>query len=169
MNKRQKQLAFTLIELLIYMGILSILLFILTDIFVATLNVKSESESQAAVQQNGRYILAKLMYDINQADSISTDSISLPGNNSDRLKININGSERLYEVLPTNKRLYLTVAGTDSYELNSPETEISGLNFINIGNNPGKSTIQISFTLTSTMIKNTVHEVESFQTTVGLR
>ena len=59
--------------------------------------------------------------------------------------------------------------------LNSVDTQISDIKFTNLGNkltnlgNPGKSTIQVSFTLTSKMIKNTGPEVESFKTTVGLR
>lgn len=164
LKKKFNHLGFTIIELLVYMGILSILLFILTDIFVATLNVKSESESQAAVQQDGRYILAKLMYDINQASSVSSPSYSTY---SDSLTIVINNSVKTYNSLAD--KLYITEDLTESNLLNSIDTQISDLKFTNLGNNPGKSTIQISFTLTSKMIKNTGPEVESFQTTVGLR
>jgi len=162
--KKNSSQGFTIIELLVYMGILSILLFILTDIFVATLNVKSESESQAAVHQDGRYILAKLMYDINQASSVSSPSYSTY---SDSLTIVINNSVKTYNSL--GDKLYITEDLTESNLLNSIDTQISDLKFTNLGNNPGKSTIQISFTLTSKMIKNTGPEVESFQTTIGLR
>jgi len=169
LKKKFNHLGFTLIELIVFMGILSILLFILTDIFVATLNVKSESESQAAVQQDGRYILAKLMYDINQASDVLNPSY---GSESTILTIKINDSEKTYSTMSAN--LYITDT-ENSDVLNSVDTQISDIKFTNLGNkltnlgNPGKSTIQVSFTLTSKMIKNTGPEVESFKTTVGLR
>src|SRR3989344_9090196 len=61
----------TLIELLLYMGLLALFLLVLTDIFVAITSVRTETETTSAVEQDGRFIISRLAYDVSRADSIS--------------------------------------------------------------------------------------------------
>lgn len=162
MKKKYKK-GFTLVELLIFMGLLSIILFVLTDMLASSLEAGSQVYTFSHVQQDGRYILAKLIYDINQASAINTPA---RGSQSNVLQIVINGNTQTYLINSANLRL--TNNGGD-YLLNSYDTEISNLNFNHIGNVGGKGTIQISFTVTSKTITNVGKEIKSFQTTVGLR
>src|SRR3990167_8822134 len=62
---------FTLIEIIIYMALLSIFLLTLTDIFVSILDVQLESDATSAVEQDGRFLLSRLAYDINRANAIT--------------------------------------------------------------------------------------------------
>lgn len=158
--------AFTLVELLIFMGIFSILIFILTDIFVASLNTRLESESTTGVDQDGRYILARLMYDIRRSQAVAQPTS--PGNQTLTLQLTINGDTHTYTLNSGNFELTNNL-GTE--RLNSMYTRISGLTFTRLGNlNPNADhTIQIAFTVTSITVINNQPEVKNFQTTVGLR
>lgn len=164
-----KKKSFTIIELLIFMGILSIILYVLTDIFVSSLKVKTQSESQASLQQDSRYILAKLMYDINRATAINNPSL---GQESDTLEIIINSNIYTYTI--NNGNLLLT-NDLGSNILNGYNTQLSNLRFLHLGTQPTdekpfpKDNVLINFSLESKALINSRQETLSFQTTVGLR
>ena len=158
----------TIVELVIYLGILTILLTIFTTIFTSVIDVQIESEATSSVEQDRRFILSRLIYDITRAGSINTPySLVVPNNQSNNLQITINGIPNSY-TLDGNGNLILTNnLGADM--LNSYDTSISGLSFARIGNAGGKNTLQITFTLSSRTQRSGGSEVRNFQTTVGIR
>lgn len=163
-GKKQAQQGFTLIELIIYMGIVSIFMVVLTDILFAVLNVRLSSESTSQVAQDGRYIYTRLIYDINHASSVSIP-LNL-GDSSSTLSASIGGI--LYSYTLSNGNLILSAPGS-SDQLNSVDTTVSDLSFKRIGNPAGKSTFQIAFTVNSKIITKGKTDQEVFQTTAGLR
>src|SRR4030043_150732 len=70
--KLKFQKGFTLVEILLYMGLLAILLVVLTEILVSILAVKTESEATSSVEQDSRFILSRMAYDISCATEINT-------------------------------------------------------------------------------------------------
>ncbi len=160
--KRKKGLS--IVELIIYMGLLSILLVVLTDVFVSIIDVRKESEAVSAVEQDGNYILARLFYDVSRASSISTPA-SL-GASTSSLLITIGGVNYTYSLNGSNLQL-VNNNGTDV--LNSINTTVSSPTFLRIGNSGGKNTIQISFTVSSVTQRNHGPETKTYQTSVGLR
>src|SRR5258707_6844496 len=72
MTKKQKKNGYTLIEILLYLALLTIFLYSLTNLFIGSLDVKLETEANSAVAEDGRYLLTKLRYDITEASSITT-------------------------------------------------------------------------------------------------
>lgn len=165
------QRGFTLVELILYMALLSVFLVVLTDIFVAVLNIKVESEATSAVDQDGRFILSRLNYDIKRM-AIS-DTVSLPASfgppASQSLSFTIGGVNYTYDTSGGNLRL--TVGVSPSENLNSSETTVSGFGVQKLGNaGPGKKeTLKIDFTVTSVTTRKVGNEVRSFQTTVSRR
>lgn len=159
---------FTLVELLIYMALLAIFLITLTGIFVNILEVQLESDATSAVDQDGRFILARLNYDINRATSVSTpSSFGSPGINN--LSILISGDTYSYATSGENMQL-TNILGTNN--LNSSETTVTNLNFQRIANTsiPGtRDTIKIQFTINSKTQRAQGAETKTFTTTVGLR
>lgn len=155
---------FTLVELTIYMALFSMLLLVLTDLFVASLNVGANAEANSAVQQEGIYILSKINYDIRRASSINTPSTN--GSSGSTLELTINGNTVTYEINQNNLEL-TNQYGTN--QLNSPQVEISNINFLRLGNNPGKTSIQYEFTVESTTKDNAGSEIQTFESTQGLR
>lgn len=155
---------FSLIEILIYIGLLSIFLFILTDLFVASLDIRLETEATSPVEQDGRYIISKLRYDIMQADSILVpSSVGLSGNT---LQISDSGITYIYSV--DNGDL-LVSDGINQVQLNTDGTTVTSINFTRIGNPGGKNTITTAFTIESTTQRHSGAEVRSFNTTFGIR
>ncbi|OGD85669.1 hypothetical protein A2164_03085 [Candidatus Curtissbacteria bacterium RBG_13_35_7] len=155
---------FTLVELIIYMGLLGIFLIILTDIFVSMLNVKGKTEAVSYVEQDGRFILSRFGYDIPQASSITIPQNL--GESGNSLVMVVNGSTYTYSLVSNNLQLN---NGSTTENLNSSETEITAITFQKIGNSGGKNTVKIQFTIESITQTTTGAETKTFTTTIGRR
>lgn len=155
--------AFTLIELIIFMGIFSVLIFIFTDIFVSALKTKTLEEATASVNQDANFILMKLQYDINNASSVTQPELN---NTSESLYITIDGVGVLYRM---NAGRLERVVGTEAVSLNGYNTTLTSLYFKNMGTPEGKSTVKIALTLESKGVVNNRSEVINLETTAGLR
>lgn len=159
------QIGFTLVELLIYMGIFMVLFTTITFIFTTVIDAKIESESYSGIQQDGRFIIARLVYDIHRASSIMTPAFQQQGNS---LQLVINGEIYTYS-LDGDSNLTVTYGG-NTYKLNSFDTSISNLSFEQIGNFVnGKNTVRISFTVASRVMRKGAFEEKQFTTTIGIR
>src|SRR5260221_6706185 len=66
---------FTMVELLLYMGIFSILLVVLIQLFTSILSLHLEPQATSSVDQDGAAILSRLSYDIHKSASISSPTI----------------------------------------------------------------------------------------------
>lgn len=155
---------FTLVELIIYMGLLTMLILIFTQIFTSILDNQLSSESNSQVAEDGRYIYSRFIYDVNRAQSIVTPANL--GDSSNTLSLIINN--QAYNYASSSGNLLLTDP-TGSYALNGFGTKISNLQFTKIGNVNGKPTVRINFTIVSNISLHGVSETKSFQTTAGLR
>lgn len=160
---RRGKRGLTLVEVLVVMGLLGGFLVVLTTVFTTTLKVQTESDSTASVAQDGRFLLARLSYDILRADTITTPA-SL-GASSSSLVLTISGTTYTYAV--ASGVLQLTTTETNA--LNSSETTVSGFTLQRIGNSGGKETIRLSFTLTSKTRSNSGFETKTYTSTVGRR
>lgn len=151
---------FTVMELVLYMGLLLILLTILSQLFTASIETHVESQQFSYVQQDGRYIMNRLTYDIQQASSVTTPS-ALGGSGS-TLAIVIGGITYTYSLTSGN----LLVNGT---RLNGFDTTISNLTFQKLGNSGGKPTVKFSYTVTGLTPLNGQNEVKNYTSTAGLK
>lgn len=159
--------AFTLIELLIYMGLFSIFLLVLTELFVSVLEVQTATEALSSVEMDGRFVNNRLFYDLARGKTITAPSIL--GSPSTTLTFtDIDDQTITYSLSGDN--LQETIAGTN-YQLNQFDVTVSDLSFTRLGNGLGKEdTIKVSYTLTSNAIRQgTGAEVRAFTTTFGLR
>jgi type II secretory pathway pseudopilin PulG len=161
---KQSRRGFTIVELIIYMGILSLFLLVMTDTFSSIVDVRRDSEAVTVVEQDGNYLLAKLFYDISHASSIISPA-SL-GSSSSALQLVINGVTNTYSISGGNLQV---VNNNGTNVLNSVNSSISNLSFLRVGNTDGKNTIQLSFTVTSNITRASGPEVQTYQTSVGLR
>jgi prepilin-type N-terminal cleavage/methylation domain-containing protein len=159
---------FTLIELLIYMGIFSILLMVLTQIFISSLNVQLESEAVSSVEQDSRFIIARMSYDIERASQVN-----LPANLGDiqtglgaKLEFIVGGATYTYKL--SGADLQLDISGVPN-KLNSFDTNISNLTFERLGNTGGTNSIKVGFTVTSKAVRSSGPEIKNVQTVLGLR
>ena len=152
---RRKERGFTLVEVIITMGLLSIFLVVLATIFTASVDVQVRSRGYSSVSSDGRYLLARLDYDIARASAVTTPS-SL-GSSSGSLVLTIGGSTYTYAISGTGLQL-TTPAGSGM--LTSSDDAITSVSFTKLGNAGGLETIRYAFTLTSknTQTRNTASQ-----------
>ena len=86
--------AMTVIELLVFMGILSVFLVILTQIFQQSLDVQLESSASSSVNLTGNFLLHRLEYDIRRASAITTPGAA--GQTTSTLSLVIGGVTHTY-------------------------------------------------------------------------
>lgn len=176
-NIKNSQKGFTMIELLLYMGIFSILLVVLMQLFTAILDVHLGSQATSSVDQDGNYILARLSYDIRNGSDIT---VSIPPTIVSTCKWPDNPTCQLQITgTPTNTYTInsagsILINSTDP--LNSVNTKITKITFTKLLNsvsaydlNP-KPSVQIMLTIQSnTLRRGGVIQTKDFQTTIGVR
>ena len=127
---------FTMVELLIVIGIMGIFMVILSQVFVSILSMKLRSEATTAVAQDSRYLIARLSYDIARADNVSVS-------NPSTLILTINGVSHTYSL--ENNQLSLTVASGDPQILTLVFTPFPSLG--------SQQSVQINLTIRPTIIQ----------------
>lgn len=164
MKKISSHSGTTVVELVLYMGLLSIFIMILFDLFAQILSTQTRSTGVSLVQTNGNFLLTKLTHDINQADSIITPAAIDATGSSMILKIG--ATNATYSV--SGSRLLLSDA-SGSYYLNDIDTSVSDFLVKKIGNSTGRPGLQLFFTVSSNIVDNSNIKTKSFQTFATLR
>ncbi len=160
MKKNNHQKGFTLVEFLIYMGLLSLLVYVMSSLFSATLDTKLESEATSHVDQDTQYILARLTYDMHQATAITN------GTSGSTLQLT-EGTAFTY-TLDGNGNIQLN-DGTNTNQINSGDTKITGLTFQHIGAGASTDSVKVQFIITSrTQRFGGQQEMRTIDTTLGL-
>lgn len=155
---------FSLIELLLFMGLFTIILGVLTNLFSVIIDTQAEIESTSAVENDSKYITTRLMYDIQRAQSISVPA-SL-GAQTSTLSLLIDGNVVQYSVVDGN--LMLT-ANSQSDMLNTHVTQVTNLSFQRFGNVGGKNAVQLRMTLEDRNETAAGTESKDIETVIGLR
>jgi len=145
------QKGITIVELIVYIGILSIFMLVLVDVFVAILNSKLDTESTSTLNQDARYIYSRLAYDIANADTAS-----VPSPNS--LDLISSGVSYHYAMDGSGNLLLNGIA------INGLDTKVNSIAFTKIGN-----TVKISYTIESLITLPSGNQTRTIETTVGLR
>ena len=165
------QVGFTLIEFLMYMGIFAILLLALFQLLTSILDSQEESQATSSVEEDGKFILTRLTYDIQSAQaSASAQAIVIPstvGTPSATLKLTIGNTAYIYATNSGN--LVVTNNLVTNAPINGYDTTVSNVSFTRLGNPGGKNAITASFTLTSKTTRTEGPEVRTYTTTIGTR
>jgi type II secretory pathway pseudopilin PulG len=157
---------FTLIELLMASGILMILIGVFTSILTSIIDAQLDSNATSGVDQDGRYVIARLIYDMQRAsDIVSPAAPSASASSS--LTIKIDAIDNVYSLnsngnLELNNNLGINI-------LNSYTTRIENLTFQRIGIGGLLDTIQVKFRIISRIAEPSGNETRDFQTTLGLQ
>jgi hypothetical protein len=142
---------------------MSVLVGVLCATFASILEVQTDSKALSSVDQDSRYIITKLNYDMQSASSITAP---LVGSQGATLQLVVNATQQTY-TMDGSGNFQLTMNGqTDN--LNSTNTSISNLSFKRLGTGTANDTIRVQFTMTS-KVKRTANKTETktFTTTIG--
>jgi len=162
---------FTLIELTIYGGLLSILLYILSDMFLSVFSMQLTTGADMALKQDGAFVLSRLTYDVRRAESIS---VPLSGQTAIgmTLVIDAGGTDETHVYSVTDGNLVATVDGVP-YAINGQDTQITDFSVERVGNQPeipdGRDTVHIEFTIAPRADIPQAPDAVEFSTAIGLR
>lgn len=132
-----------MVELILYIGLLSIMLVLLTSLFSTSIDLQLESRSTSTLDQDTRFIMTRLGYDVNRATNISTPTL---GTTDTSITLVIGGENFVYSV--QNGNLILTTPG-GTQQLNGYDTTVASVSFQRLGNASGKNSVQMILTLNS--------------------
>ncbi len=163
---KNSEKGFTLVELLIFMGIFSILMITMLELMTSIFDVQLESQSTSSVTRDSGFILNRLSYDVLGSTGITTP---VPGSQSATLVLTKGTTTYTYSLSGGNLMFTDSSLGT-SDQLNSIDTTVSNLNFLRLSSSgSARSTITASFTLTSKTVRRGGVQVQNFKETVGTR
>lgn len=155
----------TLIELLLYIGLLSIFLGVLTGLFGTAIDILLSTQSTSGVAIDSTYLLSRLKYDIQRAESVTIPSDL--GSTSSTLTLVIGGIDYVYTLDGSGNLIYTNNLGT--FSLNSYLANITQLTFTRIGNVGGiEPTIKIDMLINSLVHQSKGEESAQISTTVAL-
>ncbi len=160
MNKYKKLKGFTLIELTVSMGLLVMVLGIIGGTFASIVAGQLESKATSSVDQDSRFIFARLTHDITSANGIVTPSN--PGDSSASLIITVDSLNYIYSLDPNGN--FLLDKGLGGEQLNGYNTWVSDLEFQKIG----VDTVRVSFVISSKTQTKSGIESREVQTTLAL-
>lgn len=164
-NKFQKnQQGFTLVELLLYMGLSVILLVIVSGVFISILSVRNESVKNSSIEREGRYILNRLSRDVYISQDI-LEPVDI-GESSDTLQLLIDSELITYRIV--NERLYL-IDDTNSYLMSGESVKVIDFNVEKLGNNGGKSVVEITLTAESENVSDGIIQTRDYKTILSVR
>lgn len=153
----------TLVELLLYLGLFSIVLAIITNLFLTTLEVYQEAQAVSLIEQQGRFIVSRIQYDVVRADNILVPAGL--GEMGDSLTLTIGAEQVSYQLSGTT--LQWSSAG-NTEALHSSDIRVDSITFERLGNVAGTPTVQMFIHLSELSQTGSV-ETRSYQTTFGLR
>lgn len=156
---------FTLVELLISMGIMTILITVLAQVFGSILTMRSKNEAVSALAQDSRYVVERLSYDVARSSGITLPTV---GNSGSSLTLVIGGVNYVYTL--QDGSLLLSVGGAASDRLNSIGTTITSLSFSRNNVLGGKASVGLAMTLRATTIQpGTQSQTRDINTTLVTR
>ena len=154
----------TIVELIIYLGLSTVMLVILSQLFGAILEESVKVQNYSAVQTDGRYTMGRLRTQLNNADSVSVPTNL--GDSAGELVLAEGGETYHYYVY--NEQLYLN-DGVGDYLVSDLDTRITDVLFTRTGNIDGKPVILIQFTSSTGSAGTVQYESQTFKGAGGLR
>ncbi len=159
---------FTLVEMLVYLGIFSMLLIVLMQLFTVILGILPEYKATSSVTQDGNFILTRLTYDIQQNPSV----IASPALGVSNSSLQITGANKnfVYQLSGGNLVLINNITGAVD-QLNSANTNVTSIAFTTLGSSTGsKRSVQVVLTLSSkTIWKGGNPETLTLETAIATR
>lgn len=163
---KSKFKGFTLVELIMSMGLLTILIGVMTALFGAIIDTSLDSTATSGVDQDGKYIIARLTYDLQRSSEIVAPAVP-SATTAPALTIKVDSIDYTYS-LDSNGNFQLSNDYGDNV-LNGSTTVVSDLSFQRIGVGDATDTVQMKFRLTSKVKETSGVETKAFQTTIGLK
>lgn len=161
-NKIRSQKGTSLIELILYIALFSIIIIVVVDLLITSGSLKAESESQSGLQTDAELITSRLSYELRNADSVTTPNVI--GQTTNTLVVTTGAESQSFSLAGDNLFYQKTVgATTTSANLNTNLTKVSNLSFQALGFVGGKLSIKASFSLTETKATQQGNQTKNYE------
>jgi prepilin-type N-terminal cleavage/methylation domain-containing protein len=137
--------AFTLIELLIYMTILSLVLVSITGFFLNIISGDIKESSYQEVQQNGRFAMAKITQEIKKAIGINSPAPGSSSNSLSLVMVTPSLNPTIFDI--NGGKLRITQGSSAPVELTTDQTVVNNLQFANLSYAGTPGTIRVEMTI----------------------
>jgi len=134
-NLKSSRSGFTLIELMIYLAIVSIMLVSISYLILDIIGGQTKSYAKSEVNQNLRFIANHLNKDIRSAQAIGSLT-------ADTLILTLPGEDITYNFDSGSKNITRQLGGGEAVNLNSNQIEVAGT-FIDLSYNSRSKNIEI--------------------------
>lgn len=164
MRKNQKVPGVTLIEVLIVMTILPLLLILVSSMFGTFIEGQERAVAQAAINQEQQYLLERLAYDMDQATAIV-----LPASNGTTgTTLRLQQGATTVDYTPSAKALVRIASGNNA-RVTSTRVLLDSFSVQRLGNSTGKTSVRLTFALSSTVSAQLKIPSREIMTTYTLR
>ena len=158
------QNGFTLVELLVYFGLFSILLVVINGLFISSLEQQTQDLARSALQQESEYVLAKLKYDIYNSDEVISPADA--GNVSNSLQFVTKGVAYSYQL--NNEQLTKTM-NSETWNATSSRVAVQSLQFENQSSSSDSETIGFTLVMSSDQDDGKASSTRTISTSVTRR
>ena len=134
---------FTLVELILYVAIGSIVLLVITSFFQTNLSSRAKIKAISEVDQQGAYLMQTITQTIVNAEAINSPSIGTSATTLSLDVVDVADDPTLFNNISTY--IYLTEGVATPIALNSNLVEVSNLSFTNMSKVSTLGNIRIQF------------------------
>ena len=136
---------FTLIEIIIYTAIVSIILAAVINFAWNIIYGKSKTSSWQEVQQNIRFTMERITQEVRSASGVNNIGIGGSANSLSLEMADPDLNPTIFDV--SGDKVRLTQGASGPYELTTDELEVTNLNFTNLSYADTSGTIRIELTI----------------------
>lgn len=141
---RRRESGFTLIEVLVYLGLYAIIFAGALSGVYALEESSVHNQATAMMQEEGDFLIDKIEWSIDQASSVQNSA----GASSRLVLSNIDGGSM--QVFSANGDMEIQSTDTQPEALNNSNTSVDDLTFTTVYTNSSPQSVSITFTLVST-------------------
>lgn len=154
-SKKVKQKGFTLVEILVYVSVLTVISVSIVSFLFWAIKTNAKSRTAAEISDNARRAMETMVYEIRQATGVYTPTSifdASPGQLSLETKINpLDNEIKTYEdFYLADGKLYLKKEGTAPEQITSDQIRVSNLIFKYVGFSGNLASVQIDLRVEDT-------------------
>ena len=168
-EKKQKDKGFSLIELILYIGLASLILGAITYFIIMVLEARVKNQTIAEVSGQGVSAMQVISQAVRNAEDVNSP---VKGNESDSLSLDVYESTDDPTVFDlSNGKLWIKEGLEDPVELTNSRVIVSDFTIKNVSKNNRQKTIRIQFTIThlNPENKNEFNYSETFYETANIK
>jgi prepilin-type N-terminal cleavage/methylation domain-containing protein len=168
MTKQKNTAGFTLIEMLVYLGIFSILMGGIITVAYSIFDSSDHDQTKIILQEEGNFLAAKINWALSGTQAINSPLASQSGSMLSVNKWDVSGSPVTITIDLSGTDMNLSRASNPSITLNASSVEVKNLVFAHNYDSVNQENIQATFTLEARMLNGMLIS-QNFFTTKYLR